>query len=85
MGLEEHEIDFTDDQIQKALIALLTMIEGAFGALVMVASGIGAIIGSAFGQYRAALGCLVVAVGSFILRSVMFMFFNLPDLQKSLG
>ena len=79
--LSPHDIVYTDDQIQKALVAILTMIEGSFGALVMVASGIGAILGSAFGQYRSALGCLVVAVGAFILRSVMFTFFNLPNLE----
>jgi hypothetical protein len=42
----------------------------------MVSAGIGAIMSSAFGQYRAALSLLVVALGAFILRSVLSTFFN---------
>ena len=57
-------------------------IEGSFGVLIMVVSGLGAIMSSAFGQYRAALGCLVVAVGSFILRSVASTFFNSDALDS---
>ncbi len=72
----DHEIAYNDTQIAGAVTAILTYIEGAFGALVMVAAGIAAILSSAFGQYRAALGCLVVAVGAFILRSIMSTFFN---------
>lgn len=60
----------------EAVNALLLYLEGSFGALVMVCSGIGAILSSAFGQYRASLGLMVVAIGSFILRSLMSTFFN---------
>ena len=49
--------------------------------MVMVAAGIGAILSSAFGQYRAALGLLVVAVGAFILRSLLGTFFNDINIQ----
>lgn len=55
---------------------LFMLIEGAFGALVMVVSGIGAIIAASMGAYRAAVGMLVVAVGSFILRSLVSLFFG---------
>jgi hypothetical protein len=65
-----------DDRVANAVNALLTYVEGSFGALVMVAAGIGAIMSSAFGQYRAALSLLVVSVGAFILRSVLATFFN---------
>ena len=51
-------------------------LEGSFGALVMVSAGLGSLISSAFGQYRMALSLLVVAVGSFILRSLVTTFFN---------
>lgn len=74
--MEDHEMTYNDSQIAQAVVAILTYIEGSFGALVMVGSGIAAILSSAFGQYKAALGCLVVAVGAFILRSVMSTFFN---------
>jgi hypothetical protein len=67
---------FNDTRIANAVNMLLTYLEGSFGALVMVVSGIGAIMSAAFGQYKAALGCLVVAVGSFILRSFISTFFN---------
>jgi len=81
--LESHEVNYNDSQIAQAVIAILTYIEGSFGALVMVGSGIAAILSSAFGQYRAALGCLVVAVGAFILRSIMSTFFNTESIDQT--
>lgn len=69
-------ITYNDNRIANSVNAILTYIEGSFGALIMVAAGLGAILSSAFGQYRAALGLLVVAVGAFILRSVLATFFN---------
>ena len=67
---------YNDERISSSANAVLLYLEGSFGALVMVASGIGAILSAAFGQYRAALGLMVVAIGSFILRSLMSTFFN---------
>lgn len=67
---------YNDVRLVNSLNAIFTYIEGAFGALVMVSAGIGAILSSAFGQYRAAMGLLVVAVGAFILRSILATFFN---------
>ncbi|MDC0358210.1 hypothetical protein OAO01_05280 [Oligoflexia bacterium] len=69
-------ITYNDNRIANSVNAILTYIEGSFGALVMVAAGIGAILSAAFGQYSAALGLLVVSVGAFILRSVLATFFN---------
>ncbi len=62
-----------------ATCAVFTYLEGSFGALVMVASGIGAILSAAFGQYRAALGLMVVAIGSFIIRSLTATFFGVDN------
>ena len=42
-------------RLQDAIKILMTYIEGPFGALVAVCSGLGAILSSAFGQYKAAL------------------------------
>ena len=67
------------ERINYAVQKIFKYIEGSFGMLIMVVSGLGAIMSSAFGQYKAALGCLVVAVGSFILRSVASTFFNTED------
>ena len=72
---------YNDIRISQAANAVLTYLEGSFGALVMVAAGLGAIISSAFGQYRAALSLLVVSVGAFILRSLISTFFNDTNLQ----
>jgi hypothetical protein len=81
--LDDHQINYNDTQVAQAVIAILTYIEGAFGALVMVGAGIAAILASAFGQYRAALGALVVAVGAFILRSFMSTFFNTETIDDN--
>jgi hypothetical protein len=67
---------YNDTRIANSVNMILTYLEGSFGALIMVCAGIGAIMSAAFGQYKAALGCLVVAVGSFILRSFLGTFFN---------
>ncbi|MCO6429694.1 MAG: hypothetical protein J5J00_02455 [Deltaproteobacteria bacterium] len=75
-------VTYNDQRIVESANAVLTYLEGSFGALVMVASGIGAILSAAFGQYRAALGLMVVAIGSFILRSLMSTFFNDTGIKK---
>ncbi|RMG40574.1 MAG: hypothetical protein D6719_10505 [Candidatus Dadabacteria bacterium] len=67
---------YNDVRIAEAVNVIITYIEGSFGALIMVVSGIAAIMSAAFGQYRAALSLLVVAVGAFILRSIISTFFN---------
>lgn len=72
---------YNDVRLSDSLNSILTYIEGTFGAMVMVSAGIGAILSSAFGQYRAALGLLVVAVGAFILRSLVGTFFNDINIQ----
>jgi len=63
-------------RIQIAVNAIMQYLEGSFGALIMAASGVGAIMAAAFGQYKAALSLMVVAVGSFILRKLINTFFN---------
>ena len=75
-GYTPYEIQYNDQRIMDVIGAIFTYMEGAFGALIMVAAGIGAIVASAFGQYKAALGLLAVAVGAFVLRSLVSTFFN---------
>lgn len=70
-----------DSRLIEVLRAILTYLEGSFGALIMVGAGVFAILSAAFGQYRAALGLLVVAIGSFTLRSFISTFFNVADLN----
>jgi hypothetical protein len=64
-----------------AVKALFIYIEGSFGALVMVTAGIGSILSAAFGQYRSSLSMMVVALGSFVLRSLVATFFNDPNVR----
>jgi hypothetical protein len=70
------EAAFEDDLIRNSVGNLFRLIEGAFGALVMVVAGLGAIVAAALGSYRAAVSLLVVAVGSFILRALVSLFFG---------
>lgn len=72
-----NEPAFNDERIQEAFGLLLTYLEGSFGALIMVVAGVFSIISAAFGQYKAALSCLVIGVGAFILRSFISSFFNI--------
>lgn len=74
---------YNDDRVAEATDVILTYINGTFGALVMVAAGVFAIMSAAFGQYRAALSLLVVAVGSFILRSLISTWFNDSSMQAN--
>ena len=67
---------YEPELVEHAVGSLFLLIEGAFGALIMVVAGIGAIIAAAMGAYRAALGMLVVAVGAFILRALVSLFFG---------
>jgi hypothetical protein len=70
-----------DSRIANAVATLFKFLEGSFGALIMAAAGIGAILSASFGQYKAALSCMVVAVGAFILRSMMNTFFNTQSIE----
>lgn len=68
--------EYDPSLVRSAVGNLFCLIEGAFGALIMVVSGLGAIVAAAMGAYRAAVGMLVVAVGSFILRALVSLFFG---------
>jgi uncharacterized membrane protein YozB (DUF420 family) len=69
--------DFNDDAIVQSAEAILgQFIEGSFGALLMIVAGLVAIIAAAMGAYRAAMACLVIAVGAFVLRSFVTRFFG---------
>ncbi len=66
-----------EDRIADVLATILqTLIEGSFGALIMVVAGLTAIVAAAMGAYRAAMACLIVAVGAFVLRTFVTIFFG---------
>jgi hypothetical protein len=76
------QTEYNDVRIANAVNVILEYLEGSFGALIMAASGIMAIMSAAFGQYKTALSLMVVAVGSFILRSFMSTFFNDVNIKE---
>ena len=53
---------------------MLSLIEGTFGALVTAVAGVAAIVAAAMGGFKMAWSLIVVAVGSFILRSYVGLF-----------
>ena len=67
---------FDDTQIRFAVGLIFELLEGAFGALIMVVAGLLAIIAAVMGGYKSALGMLVVAIGAFIMRSLVSLFFG---------
>ena len=75
-GLSGIAVAAWDDYVLDAVKNIFALIEGSFGALIMVVAGLGAIIAAAMGAYRGAMGCLVIAVGAFILRSIVTLFFG---------
>jgi len=70
------QVQVNDLQIRCAAKQLIDLLEGNLGALIMVIAGISSIIACAFGAYRAATSMIVVALGSFTLRSFVYIFFN---------
>ena len=68
--------EYNPELIQLAVGNLFALIEGSFGALIMVVAGLAAIIAAAMGSYKAAVSLLVVAVGAFILRALVSLFFG---------
>ncbi len=67
---------YNDLRIGEVVNRILNYLEGSLGALIMVSAGLLAILSAAFGNYRASIALLVVAIGPFILRSFVGSFFN---------
>lgn len=67
---------FDDELIRRAVGNLFQLVEGAFGALLMVGAGLVALVYAAMGSYRNAISMLIVAVAAFILRSLVSLFFG---------
>ncbi len=63
------------DRLDLAICGVFKWLEGGFGALVMIVAGLLAIVTAAMGAYKAAMACLIIAVGTFILRAVVTLFF----------
>jgi hypothetical protein len=68
---------FDESRFQTLNETFFDLLEGSFGALLMIIAGFIAIVSMAFGFYRAALAALLVAIGAFILRPFVGMFFEI--------
>jgi hypothetical protein len=60
--------------IQTQLCKILNLLEGAFGALVLVVAGLSAVVTAAMGAYKMAMSCVVIACGSYIVQAFMILF-----------
>lgn len=73
---ENLDIPYDDTLQRNAVGNLFKFVEGSFGALVMTVAGIGAIVAAAMGAYKAAVAIIIVAIGAFILRALVSLFFG---------
>lgn len=71
------EAGFNDSLIRNAVGNIFSIIEGSFGALLMVGAGIAAIISAVFGSYKNATSMLILAIGTFALRTAVSLFFGI--------
>ncbi|MCC6934025.1 MAG: hypothetical protein IT292_12375 [Deltaproteobacteria bacterium] len=67
---------FDDKYIKDAICKVMDVIEGAFGALLMTVAGLGAIVSAAIGAYKSAMNCMIVALGSWVIRSFVTLYFG---------
>jgi|GEM_PF-4387482 len=65
-----------DTEVKKATCEIFALLEGGLGSLLATVAGIGAIVAAAFGAYRLGTTFLVVAVGGFITRSLVSLWFE---------
>lgn len=76
---------FDDTEVRRAICDLYALIQGSYGALLVTAAGISAIIASAFGAYRSGITLIVVALGGFILPSLVSLWFGQVDCPSGSG
>jgi len=66
---------FLHQQIDNAACRVLAIPEGSFGALIMIAAGLVAIVAGALGSYKLALSTIAIGAGAWILRPIVSLFF----------
>ncbi|MDR2337031.1 MAG: hypothetical protein LBE20_00055 [Deltaproteobacteria bacterium] len=65
--------------IKDQMCKILILLEGPFGALVMVVAGLAAVVTAAMGAYKMAMSCVVIACGSYIVGAFLVLFFPNAD------
>ena len=79
------QVDFDDSVLEFSWCQLYRLMEGSFGGLIATVAGIGAVISSAFGAYRAFISFLVVSIATFILRALVSLWFGMPECENGGG
>lgn len=67
---------FADQLMRSPVGNMFYLIEGSFGALIMVSFFVFGVIATAMGHEKTALGFFVLAVVTFILRQLVSLFFG---------
>ncbi|MDR1383549.1 MAG: hypothetical protein LBJ67_06855 [Planctomycetaceae bacterium] len=62
--------------IRDQMCKILQLIEGPFGALIMVVAGLAAVVTAAMGAYKMAMSCVVIACGSYLVTAFGMLFFG---------
>jgi hypothetical protein len=63
--------------IKEQLCKILGLLQGTFGALILIVAGLAAVVTAAMGAYKLAMACVVIACGAFVIESFQILFF--PD------
>ena len=66
---------YVHQMIDSAACRVLAIPQGSFGALVMIVTGVVAIVSGALGAYKMALSTLTIGIGSWILAPIVALFF----------
>lgn len=74
-------IEINTIELQRGTCTLFFLMERSFGALLATVAGVGAVVAAAFGAFKAAWSFLVVSIASFILRSLVSMWFGVDKLD----
>ena len=61
--------------IKEQLCKILGLLQGAFGALILVVAGLAAVVTAAMGAYKLAMSCVVIACGAWVIEAFMMLFF----------
>ncbi len=71
----EAQPTYNTEQLDITVCQILGLMEGSLGAFLTAVAGAGAIVASAFGAYRAGFSLIVVATSSFIIHSLVSLWF----------
>jgi len=71
--------EFDTYEIRSATCQLMDLMQGTVGAMLTAVAGIGAIVGAAFGAYRAAFSLITVSTAAFIMPALVSLWFGFSD------